>query len=225
MLTNQWKSRFGGHGALAMPPGLARVHRWPVAVLLLCGLSLLPLGASGSERFWAEAKGEHDIYYRGEVIDEAVLEELRGGFRIGGMELAFGAELTTLIDNQIQLVSLVNITATGVDLVSRTLSDPTGQATLVGPGTGVRITDLTPNGVDLTGLAGFSGVTLEDSRGFTAALHQVTNQAILSGVVTNASGAAIDQRVEIQVHVGNIGRLQMARQRQAIVDTFPGLLR
>ncbi len=205
-------------GAAGFRPGLA-------VGLLLCWWGLMPLEASGGERFWSEAQGEHDIYYRGEVIEEATLETLRGGFRIGGMELAFGAELTTLIDNQIQLVSLVNITATGVDLVSRTLSDPTGQATLVGPGTGVRITDLTPNGVDLTGLAGFSGVTLEDSRGFTAALHQVTNQAILSGVVTNASGAAIDQRVEIQVHVGNIGRLQMARQRQAIVDTFPGLLR
>ncbi|WP_254276907.1 hypothetical protein [Halomonas sp. 3H] len=179
----------------------------------------------GSERFWTETRGEHDIYYRGEAIEEGDLASLRGGFRIGGMELAFGAELTTLIDEQVQLVSLVNITPSGVDLVSRTLSDPTGQASLVGPGTGVRITDLTPNGVDLTGLAGFSGMTLEDTRGFTAALHQITNSAILSGVVTNASGTAIDQRIDIQVRASNVGQLQMARQRQAIVDAFPGLLR
>lgn len=224
-MTSYQRQNYRGSQRLASLPGGAASCRWKAAVLLFGCWTLMALEASGSERFWAEAWGEHDVYYRGEVLEEAALDELRGGFRLGGMELAFGAELTTLIDNQIQLVSLVNITASGVDLVSRTLSDPTGQATLVGPGTGIRINDLTPNGVDLTGLAGFSGVALEDSRGFTAALHQVTNQAIMSGVVTNASGAAIDQRVEIQVQVGNIGRLQMARQRQAIVDAFPGLLR
>ncbi len=204
--------------------GVALLRRWPAAVLAGC-LAMASVEVPGSERFWTETRGEHDIYYRGEAIEEGDLASLRGGFRIGGMELAFGAELTTLIDEQVQLVSLVNITPSGVDLVSRTLSDPTGQASLVGPGTGVRITDLTPNGVDLTGLAGFSGMTLEDTRGFTAALHQITNSAILSGVVTNASGTAIDQRIDIQVRASNVGQLQMARQRQAIVDAFPGLLR
>ncbi len=136
--------------------GVALYRRWPAAVLVSC-LAMASLEVSGSERFWSETRGEHDIFHRGEVIDEMELASLRGGFRIGGMELAFGAELTTRIDEQVQLVSLVNITPTGIDLVSRTLSDPTGKAALVGEGTGVRITDLTPNGVDLTGFAGFPG--------------------------------------------------------------------
>ncbi|TDR55936.1 hypothetical protein DFP85_105110 [Halomonas ventosae] len=150
---------------------------------------------------------------------------MRAGFNIGGLDVDFGARLQTMIDNSIELVSVVNFTKAGTDIVSQTFRDPSMSASQVGPGTGFSVTDMTPGGVDLSGLAEFSGVTLSDTKGFTAALHNITRNAIVSGVVSNASGRDIQQRIDIDIRLNNIGALKAAKQRAAIVDSFSGILR
>lgn len=167
----------------------------------------------------------NDEFSRGVVIAEAELDQLRAGFSLGGLDVDFGARLQTMIDNSIELVSVVNFTRAGVDVVSQTLRDPSGSVTQVGPSTGMLVTDVAPNGVDLAGLAGFSGVALSDAKGFTAALQNITRDAIVSGVVSNASGRNIQQRIDIDVQLNNIGALKAARQQAAIVDSFAGILR
>lgn len=167
----------------------------------------------------------NDEFSRGVVIAEVELSQLRAGFSLGGLDVDFGARLQTIIDNTIELVSVINFTRAGVDIVSQTFLDPSGSVSQVGPGTGVLVTDVTPNGVDLSGLAGFSGVALSDAKGFTAALQNITRDAIVSGVVSNASGRNIQQRIDIDVQLNNIGALKAARQRAAIVDSFAGILR
>lgn len=166
-----------------------------------------------------------DDFHRGAVIPEAELGQMRAGFNIGGLDVDFGARLQTMIDNSIELVSVVNFTKAGTHIVSQTFHNPAGAATQVGAGTGLSVTDMTPGGVDLSGLADFSGVTLSDTKGFTAALHNITRNAIVSGVVSNASGRDIQQRVDIEVRLNNIGALRAAKQRKAIVDSFSGILR
>ncbi|WP_166644602.1 hypothetical protein [Halomonas ventosae] len=166
-----------------------------------------------------------DEFHRGTVIAEAELDQMRAGFNIGGLDVDFGARLQTMIDNSIELVSVVNFTKAGTDIVSQTFRDPSMSASQVGPGTGFSVTDMTPGGVDLSGLAEFSGVTLSDTKGFTAALHNITRNAIVSGVVSNASGRDIQQRIDIDIRLNNIGALKAAKQRAAIVDSFSGILR
>lgn len=165
-----------------------------------------------------------DDFYRAIVIAENELDQMRAGFNIGGLDVDFGARLQTMIDNSIELVSVVNFSKAGMDLVSQTLTDPSRSARQVGPGTPLSITDMTPGGVDLSGLAGFSGVTLNDHKGFTAALHNITRNAIVSGVVSNASGRAIQQQINIDVRLNNIGALRAAKQRASIVNSFSGIL-
>ncbi|MCA1772128.1 MAG: hypothetical protein LC677_05705 [Halomonas sp.] len=167
----------------------------------------------------------NDEFSRGVVIAETELDQLRAGFSLGGLDVDFGARLQTMIDNSIELVSVVNFTRAGVDIVSQTFRDPSGSVSQVGPGTGLLITDMTPGGLDLAGLAGFSGVALSDAKGFTAALQNITRDAIVSGVVSNASGRNIQQRINIDVQLNNIGALKAAKQRAAIVDSFAGILR
>ncbi|MCW4150881.1 hypothetical protein OM427_15215 [Halomonas sp. 18H] len=167
----------------------------------------------------------NDEFRRGVVIAETELDQLRAGFSLGGLDVDFGARLQTLIDNKVELVSVVNFTRAGVDVVSQTFRAPSGSVSQVGPGTGVLVTDMTPRGLDLSGLAGFSGVTLSDAKGFTAALQNITRDAIVSGVVSNASGRNIQQRIDVDVQLNNIGALKAARQRAAIVDSFAGILR
>ena len=167
----------------------------------------------------------NDEFSRGVVIAEIELDQLRAGFSLGGLDVDFGARLQTMIDSSIELVSVINFTRAGVDVVSQTFRAPSGSVSQVGPGTGVLVTDLTPAGVDLSGLAGFSGVTLSDAKGFTAALQNITRDAIVSGVVSNAYGRNIQQRINVDVQLNNIGALKAARQRAAIVDSFSGILR
>lgn len=166
-----------------------------------------------------------DDFHRGTVIAEAELNQMRAGFNIGGLDVDFGASLQTMIDNSVELVSVVNFTKAGADIVSQTFRDPSRSASQVGPGTGLSVTDMTPGGVDLSGLTDFSGVTLSDSKGFTAALQNITRNAIVSGVVSNASGRDIQQRIDIDVRLNNVGALKAAKQRAAIVDSFSGILR
>lgn len=167
-----------------------------------------------------------DTFYRGIVMDESELAELRGGFNIAGMQLDFGAELRTLIDNQVQLVTQMTFSRAGeMQIVSQSFSDATGKATQVGPGSGVSITDITPDGVNLAGLADFTGVTLRDGQDFTAALHNITQNAIMSSVISNASGKDIQQAIDISVNVSNVGQLRAAKHRAAIFDSLSGVIR
>ncbi|HSH47997.1 MAG TPA: hypothetical protein VK991_05375 [Halomonas sp.] len=180
------------------------------------------------DRLYAEASGSlqaRDHFYRGSVIAAEELDQMRAGFNIGVLDVDFGASLHTLIDNSVELVSVVNFTRAGADIVSQSFSAPAGVASRVGPGTGLTVTDMAPGSVELAGLASFSGVALNDLKGFTAALHNITRDAIVSGVVSNASGRDIQQRINIDVRLNNVGELKAARQRAAIVDSFSGILR
>ncbi|SDO38882.1 hypothetical protein [Vreelandella arcis] len=222
--------------------------RWwigALAVLVTAGTQAAPLLEHDAQvdvnRQWADYLGDQvpvslytealllsatrDDFYQGIVIAENELNQMRAGFNIGGLDVDFGARLQTKIDNSIELVSLVNFTKAGVHLVSQTLRDPSLSANQVGSGTGLSITDVTPSSIDLSGLANFSGVTLSDPKGFTAALHNITRNAIISGVVSNASGRDIQQQINIDVRLNNIGALRAAKQRASIVDSLSGILR
>lgn len=182
-----------------------------------------------SERLYTEVSMPYmkpDEFRRGTIIAEEELGQMRAGFNLGGLDVDFGARLQTLIDNRIELVSVLNFTRAGVDIISQTFQDPVGSATRVGAGAGaVPVTEVTPPTVNLAGLADFSGIVLNDPKGFTAALHNVTREAIISGVVSNASGRDIRQRIDVNVRLNNVGALNAARKRAAILDSFSGILR
>ncbi|MFG6159451.1 hypothetical protein ACGTNG_11665 [Halomonas sp. 1390] len=181
----------------------------------------------GEDRFYEEvsqSSGAQDGFYRGTVIADEEMGQMRAGFNFGGLDVDFGARLQTLIDNRVEMVSVVNFTQAGANVVSQTFRDPAGAAIPIGNGA-VSVTNVTPGGVDLTGLADFSGVALNDAKGFTTALHNITRDAIISGVVSNATSRNIQQRIDINVRLNNMGALDAARKRAAIVDSFSGILR
>ncbi len=167
-----------------------------------------------------------DVYHRGVVMDESEMAQLRGGFNIAGMEMDFGAELRSLIDDKVQLVTRLNFTRTGEPrILSQTFEDLTGAAIRVSPDSGLKVTEVTPDNVNLSGLENFSGIALQDQQGFTAALHNISRNAILSGVISNASGKNIQQAIDVSVHLSNVGELRAAKQRAAIIDSFSGIIR
>lgn len=170
----------------------------------------------------------HDIYYRGEVIPSTDLDNLRGGFSLAGLEVNFGAKLTTLINDRVRYETQLAFSQAGTDIISRRLDiSGTGAESLtqVGPGTGISAADITGQ-LNLAGLGGFSGVVVDDGMGgATAALHSITKNAIISTLSTTASGQSIRNNIDVSVHILNAGELRAQRQRTLILNSLLGVPR
>ncbi len=156
-------------------------------------------------------------------LEEAELEELRGGFQLAGLDMSFGATLQTLVDN-VRMDTVFVIHPTGAEMVSQTVSQQgtiEGQVvSRVGQGSGSTIMELTPNGINLAGMKDLSGLVVNDTKGFTAVFHSATKNAILGSVVSDASERDIQQRLDIGVQINNLPALRAAQQRHAITESL-----
>ena len=66
-----------------------------------------------------------DAYAGLDVINLDAMNEMRGGFSFGGLELKFGATLSTLIDN-FRYETVFNISEAGIEVVSQMLGNLAG---------------------------------------------------------------------------------------------------
>ncbi|MBB3141752.1 hypothetical protein [Halomonas organivorans] len=230
--------------------------RWWMA-FLLSGSLLSVAGAanaSGDTQGILSA-GTHDIYYRGEVLSNDGMADLRGGFKLAGMDMSFGATLSTMINDKVRYITQVAFDNAGTRVLSSTLEKSgigSGTVTQIGPsggsgapgqGTGGGVGGIGNAGsssgvgnsvnaadirgqLNLAGLSDFSGVLFSDSNGgMTAALHRITRNAIVSSLSTTASGLTISNDVDVSVHVMNIGEVKASRQRAMILNSLQGLPR
>lgn len=99
---------------------------------------------------------------------------------------------------------------------------PLANATLVGPGSGVTVSDLAPAGVQLNGIENYRGLVLNDVKGFTAALHDISRKAVISSLVSTASDRKISQRLNLDVRLGNVKQLRAAAVRSALSRSIRG---
>ncbi len=147
------------------------------------------------------------------VTGESELGNIRGGFSLAGLKMDFGANVRTFIDGVLSLETVV--TMTGAGITSQQVTPPGGSVpnvpglTLVfGDGSGSAIGDFIPPNVDLSGLVRGSGVVLNDSKGFTAVLHQINKDHILGMLVNAATGRTIRHKLDINVTVSNFRQFQ-----------------
>ena len=138
------------------------------------------------------------------------LAELRGGLRAGGLDLTFAANVRTLVNGTLVLESITNLTPGGTMTTQSNMPsggvDPMTLSFVSGQG-GAQSSGLPAS---LSGLAGQSGVVVEDSTGLTTALHSVTREQILGVLFTTASNQQIRQEINVEVTVANFGRFQDA---------------
>lgn len=194
-----------------------------VAAVSLAVASVSPAATSSSGILSA---GTHDIYYRGEVLLDDGMSELRGGFRLAGMDLNFGAKLTTAINERVRYITQVAFDNAGARVLSSTLEQSGSESvTQVGRPGGIDAASIGGK-LDLTGLSDFSGILMSDGKGgVTAALHNVTRKAVISSLSTTASGQNISNQVDISVHLNNIGEVKASRQRAMILNSLQGIPR
>lgn len=145
-----------------------------------------------------------DPTLRFDAVPTASLDDLaalRGGLRVGALDVAFAANVRTVVNGTLVLESTTSLTPGGA-MVTR--SDV--------PNAGANTGRLSFSDVNPSGLARQAGVFIEDPSGLTTALHSVTREQILGVVFTTASNQKIRQEINVEVTVANFGRFQDAAQ-------------
>jgi hypothetical protein len=139
-----------------------------------------------------------------------LLAALRGGLRVGGLDMEFAANVRTLVNGTLVLESIANLTPGGTVTTQSNMPstgvDPMTLSFVSGQG-GAQSSALPAT---LSGLAGQSGVVVGDPTGVTTALHSVTREQILGVIFTTASNQQIRQEINVEVTVANFGRFQDA---------------
>lgn len=184
-----------------------------------------------------------DAYAGVNVINLDEMGEMRGGFTFAGLDMKFGATLSTVIDST-QLDTVFNITSGGPEVVSQMLSNlavlndavvmkasnsnvaGATTAVLVGPDTGVSVSDLAPMDISLDGINnsnGYSGVVINNNKGFTAALHKLTKDAAISAIISNASSVKASHKLNVKIEVGNAKSAGNAAKAAALSKLAGGM--
>ncbi|MEJ2685844.1 MAG: hypothetical protein P8124_01305 [Gammaproteobacteria bacterium] len=148
-----------------------------------------------------------------QVASEQELAERRGGFDFAGMTFKFGAQVRTVIDGQLALQSTYVLDAGG---------QLSGQQSI---GAGARALDAATaaqlveaglqQGVDAVGAAAGAGVIVQDAKGSTLAVHEVSQRRVIGLLANTASDRRIQQQIDVTVSVARFRQFQ-----QAVRDTL-----
>jgi hypothetical protein len=143
-----------------------------------CALAALAAPAHAAED-WGD-----DI----EVMDEAEMDDLRGGFNVGGIEIGLGAVVTSTLNGVPVMTTNLTVTDTG-SVVQQTMNN-----------VGQSIASLTPEQLAALGLAAFAGMNglvIDGEGGITAFVHNVTNGTLQNILVNTATGQDIEQDIDV----------------------------
>jgi len=190
-------------------PG-TRAMAWVLIASAAWGSQNASLAADAESRSSASSRAYARPFDAIPTASPELLAALRGGLRAGGLDLEFAANVRTLVNGTLVLESTTNLTPGGATVTHSTMPgtsvDPATLSFISGLGNGQ--SSALP--ASLAGLAGQTGVVIEDPSGITTALHSVTREQILGVLFTTASGQQIRQEINVDVTVANFGRFQEA---------------
>jgi hypothetical protein len=152
--------------------------------------ALTASAANASEAAWGD-----DV----EVMDDAEMDDLRGGFDVGGIEIGFGAVVTSTLNGAPVMTTQLTVTDTG-SVVEQTMSD-----------IGESLSSLTPEqlaALGLAALAGLDGVVVNGETGATVFVHNVGNGTLQNILVNTASGQDIRQDIDVTLTLPGFESIQ-----------------
>ena len=126
-----------------------------------------------------------------ELMTDAEMAEHRGGFEIQGINVNFGATVTTIVDGVPALTTTLTWTDAG----------PVIQETMGNLGAA---TSLTPDQLEALGLdpaGGAASVVINDETGVTEIVHNVGDGALQNIIINSASGHAITQAIDVSLEL------------------------
>lgn len=148
-------------------------------LLTACAYAALSAPAHAATDEWADGI---------EVIDDTEMDDLRGGFNVGGIEIGFGAIVTSTLNGVPVMTTQLNVTDTGT-IVQQTMNN-----------VGQNLASLTPEQLAALGLsafAGLNGIVVNSESGITAFVHNVTNGSLQNILVNTATGQDIEQNIDV----------------------------
>lgn len=135
-----------------------------------------------------------------EVMADEEMGELRGGLAVApGLEVNFGAVITTYVNGSPALTTNLTWTDTG-----QMVSDTIGAI-------GQSLSDLTPEqraALAIDGLEGANGVVINDAEGVTALVHNITDGALQNIIVNTATGRDLRQEVDLTLTLPGFEAIQ-----------------
>ena len=186
----------------------------PLHLLLAAGLLFVATEAFGEE---VPRSGEGYgllLLSAASIADDTVMDEMRGGLRIGGLDMSFGASLRTALDNEPLLHTLVTFTGDQLTPVMSVMAAPDASTLRHG----------LSDGISMPGLEGSVGASIVDRRGTTSVLHQVTRTRLVSVLAHRASGRRVSHRVNLSVNVDNFSRFQQMSRSSLLARGISGPL-
>ncbi|HYD87543.1 MAG TPA: hypothetical protein VEA80_08725 [Vitreimonas sp.] len=172
----------------------------PLRIALLSAVAFVALAAPAfaGESGWGDGV---------EVMAEEEMAAERGGISIGGVDINFGAVVTTLVNGVPALTTTLTWTDAGT-FIEETVGD-----------IGESINDMTPEELDALGLGELEnagGVVIEDENGVTALVHNVTEGALQNIIINSATGRDLAQEIDVTLELPGFELMQ----DQLIVEHF-----
>jgi hypothetical protein len=168
-------------------------------LLLLCGVFMAALAAPA----WADDGWGDGI----EVMSAEDLDAHRGGFEIAGLNINFGATITTLVNGVPALTTVLTWTDVGA-FVQETVGS-----------IGQNVNTMTPEQLATLGIDGLEnagGVVIDDEAGVTALVHNVTEGSLQNIIINNATGRDLAQEIDVTLTLPGFELIQNA----LVVETF-----
>jgi hypothetical protein len=147
---------------------------------------------------WADDGGWGDGV---EVMSDEDMDAHRGGFEIAGLEINFGATITTLVNGTPALTTTLTWTDVGA-VVEETIG-------AIGQDIGA-MSDAQRGALGIDGLENAGGVVIADEAGVTALVHNVTEGALQSIIVNNATGRDLTQDIDVTLTLPGFELIQDA---------------
>lgn len=161
------------------------------------------------------AMDTHDPFSGLQVVDADELSQHRGGFSVNGVDVNFGAMVTTFVNGVVILETQFTATEQGMTVSQSgpatesstpVVGAPELQVTVVN-GSSQAAGSLVPSTFNTSGVNGPKGVVISAPSGASAALSMINTMGVANVVVSNASNQSIAQQVEVNITLNNFSSI------------------
>jgi hypothetical protein len=179
-------------------------------LLAVAALAAVATPARADESAWGEGVA---------VMSDTELNDHRGGFEVAGININFGATITTFVDGIPALTTTLTWTDAGA-----VIEDTVGNL----PQTASSLTagDLVGLGLDPT--SDVTGIVIDDETGVTEIVHNVGDGTLQNIVINSASGLDITQAIDVSLELPGFEAIQadliVERFGFRIMDDMSGVL-
>jgi hypothetical protein len=160
------------------------------------------------------AEAQRESYSGLAAVAPERLRDVRGGIMIAGIDLEFGASVRVLVDGTIVAETILTLNPDGSISQTTTIADSSGALPFDPADTG---------GVEISGIAGASGITIKTDDGVTLALFDINLDHTRSFLINTAAGQDVAQLVDVSLVINNFADISANLAHVTRLQSFASL--